>query len=486
MKYKSLLKSTALTLCASLALSACSTNPATGDRQFTAFMSPAQENTIGAQEHEKIVRQYGLYDNKEVQDYVTRIGKKVTTNTERPDVNYKFYVIDSSIVNAFALPGGYIYISRGLLALANSEAELAGVLGHEAGHITARHSAERYSHGAVTSLGAGILGAVVGNSGVSQALNVGSNLYLSSYSRGQENQSDTLGIRYLANSGYDTRGMQWFLQNLQNHSALQAQVTGKNKGPAISYFSTHPATSERVAKTQREAAAAGNGGIINRDKFLRVIDDITFGDSEEQGFVRSGVFYHPPLGLAFNVPSGFQLSNSPSKVVMANKAGAAVLFDMDKNAGRHDPMTYMRQVWMKGGKQLREAQNVTVNGMRAATASLDGKVNGKAVELRIIAIEFAPDRIARFQVAIPPGTQNAVISAQRDAAYSFRKISASEKKAVTPPRIEIVAAGAGDTVAKFASRMVVDELKEEHFRVYNALGPNEEVRAGEVYKIIIH
>jgi len=423
MNFKSLLSGSALMLCAALTLSACSTNPATG---------------VGAQEHAKIIQQYGLYDNKEAQDYVTRIGRKVTADTERPDVEYKFFVIDSPIVNAFALPGGYIYISRGLLALANSEAELAGVLGHEAGHITARHSAERYSHATVTSLGAGILGAVVGNSGVSQALNLGSNLYLSSYSRGQENQSDTLGIRYLAKAGYDPRGMEWFLTNLKNHAALQASAAGKSSGPAISYFSTHPATADRVAKTQREAAAYGGQGIVNRDKFLRVIDDITFGDGTEKGFVRKGTFYHPPLGFAYKVPSGFKVNNQPSKVVMTNNAGAALLFDMDKNAGRHDAKTYMTQIWMKGGSQLKDVQNVTVNGMRAATARFDGKVNGKAMEVRIVAIEFEPERIARFLVGIPPGTQNAQIEALKSATYSFRRLSKSEQKAVTPPRIEVI------------------------------------------------
>lgn len=485
MKFKSFLKVSTLLLCVG-ALGACSTNPATGDRQFTAFMSPAQENTVGAQEHEKIVRQYGLYDNREVQDYVTRIGRKVTADTERPDVQYKFYVIDSPIVNAFALPGGYIYISRGLLALANSEAELAAVLGHEAGHITARHSAERYSHGTVTSLGAGILGAVIGDSGVSQALNLGSNLYLSSYSRSQENQSDTLGIRYLAKTGYDPRGMKWFLQNLQNHSALQSKVAGKPTGPAISYFSTHPATADRVAKTQQEAMAFGANGIVNRDQFLRVIDDISFGDSTEQGFVRSGAFYHPPLAFAFDIAKGYRVNNKPSEVIQSGKSGAAIIFDMKKNAGRHDAMTYMRQVWMKGKSNLKDPQNITINGMRAATASLDGRVNGKAMEIRIVAIEFEPERIARFQIAIPPGTSNSEIASLKSAAYSFRRLSKSEARAIKPPRIEIVAAAPGDSVAKFAQRMAVDELKEEHFRVYNALGPNEEVRAGEVYKLVVN
>ena len=173
-----------------ISLAACSTNPATGARQFTGLMSPSQESSVGASEHQKVEQQFGFYNDPKLTAYVNEVGNKVTKDTERADVQYKFYVIDSPIVNAFALPGGYIYVSRGLLALANSEAELAAVLSHETGHITARHSAERYSHGVVTSFGAAVLGAAVGSAGVSQALGVGSNLYVSSYSRGAEHVAD--------------------------------------------------------------------------------------------------------------------------------------------------------------------------------------------------------------------------------------------------------------------------------------------------------
>jgi predicted Zn-dependent protease len=176
--YKSFLPR-ALILC-TLFFGGCSTNPATGNRQFTALMSPAQEIQIGASEHQKIVKQYGLVDDPKLKAYVEEAGRKVTVDTERPDVEYKFFILDSPIVNAFALPGGYIYISRGLLALANSEAEMASVLGHEAGHITGRHSAERYSRGVVTTLGASILSAAIGSAGASQAIGLGTNLYLSS------------------------------------------------------------------------------------------------------------------------------------------------------------------------------------------------------------------------------------------------------------------------------------------------------------------
>ena len=243
-----------LLMCSAIALLAgCSTNAATGRTQFAGLMSPQQETQVGASEHEKIVKQFGLYKNSKLQSYVTEIGKRVSVNTERADVQYKFFVLDSPIVNAFALPGGYVYISRGLMALSNSEAELAGVLAHEIGHVTARHSAERYSHGVVTSLGAAVIAAAVDSTGVSQALGLGSNLYMSSYSRSQENEADSLGIRYLSKGGYEPKAMSSFLNAMQNQSAVDSKAKGEKSGGA-NYFSTHPATADRVAKTRNESA----------------------------------------------------------------------------------------------------------------------------------------------------------------------------------------------------------------------------------------
>ena len=268
----------------------CSTNPATGQNQFTGLMSENQEKQVGAQEHAKIMKQYGVYKDKKLQNYVKDVGQKVVKHTERPNVQYQFFLLDSPMVNAFALPGGYIYLTRGLLALANSEAEMASVLAHEAGHITGRHSAERYSRGVATSLGAMILSAAVGSSGVSQALGIGSDLYIKSYSRGQESQADSLGIRYLNRSGYTPTAMASFLTNLQADTALEAKMDGKNAQAGASYFSTHPATAERVAKTVSEARQYPQGGALGWDSYLRLLDGMTYGDSAEQGVCTGQAF----------------------------------------------------------------------------------------------------------------------------------------------------------------------------------------------------
>jgi predicted Zn-dependent protease len=463
-------------------LGGCSTNPATGESQFTALMSPAQEVQVGASEHQKIVQQFGLYNNQRVASYVSEIGRRVTQNTERPDVQYKFFVLDSPIVNAFALPGGYIYVSRGLLALANSEAELAAVLAHEAGHITARHSAERYSHGVVTSLGAAVLSAALDSSAANQALGLGSNLYMSSYSRGQENQADTLGLRYLSNAGYNPVSMSSFLQSLSRHSQLESQGS-ENRNQASSYFSTHPATDDRVQKTRAEAGQFRPDGEINREAYLQNISGLTYGDSAKQGFIRGQSFYHTDLGFGFDVPPGFRLINQPSQVVATSSNGGVIVFDLAPSQGVADPGQYLQSVWMKG-EGVSGFEYLTINGRKAATGAFPGSVNGQPVTIRLVAIEWQNGQFARFQMAIPGQGNAALVEQLKAATYSFRALSTEEKARYRPYRVQIVKAGAGDNVQSLASRLPFGDLNEMTFRVLNALPAGAGLTAGNSYKLI--
>ncbi len=464
-------------------LTGCSTNPATGEKQFTALMSPSQEMQVGAQEHSKIIKQYGIYKDKKLQDYVSGIGKKIVQYTERPEVDYKFYLLDNPMINAFALPGGYIYVTRGLLALANSEAELASVLAHETGHITARHSAERYSRGVVTSLGAMVLSTAIGSSGVSQALGLGSELYMKSYSRGQEAQADSLGIRYLSRSGYTPKAMAGFLRNLQADSALQAMIDKKKRNDG-GYFSTHPATAERVSKTVVEARQyAAAQDVENREQYLRMIDGLVYGDSAAQGFVRENNFYHPEIGFKFSVPDNYKIINQPSQIIAAAKNGSVIIFDIAPNNGRLSPMAFLKDVWMKG-EAVSGAQDIIVNGMRAATASFRGFVKGVPMQIRLVAIKWSDTRIVRFQIAIPDNISPAQLDEIKKSTYSFKRLSEKERRFLRPYRIKIIVAKAGDNVAKLSGRMVQGDYKEQRFRVLNGLASKEEVVSGKLYKIV--
>lgn len=464
-------------------LAACSVNPATGERQFTALMSPAQEVRVGAQEHKKIIGQYGLYDNPDLAAYVQEVGRRVAVNTERPNVDYKFFVLDSPNVNAFALPGGYVYVTRGLLALANNEAEMAAVLGHEIGHITGRHSAERYSRAVLTSLGAAAISAAADSRGISQALGLGSELYIKSYSRSQENEADTLGLRYLERAGYDVTAMSDFLENLQAYTQLQNALSGRRGSGVLPYFSTHPPTTDRVQKTISQTDAFTPGGEIGREAYLRQIDGMIFGDSPQHGFVRGQAFIHPDIGFRFEVPEGYKLENRPSEVVALGPGGGVILFDMVSQSQAIDPQTYLSQVWMRGEK-LQNLESVDVQSMPAATAAFPGRVNGQPVTIRVMAINWRPGSIARFQIAIPQSATPSLIENLKRATYSFRPLTAGEIADARPKRIEVTNAQSGMDAAGFANRMAFDEYPEAWFRILNGLRQDDNVTAGRAYKII--
>jgi len=472
-----------LAMLSELMLSACSINPATGEKQFTALMPPAQEAAIGAQEHEKVRQTYGDFVTGPVADYVDRIGQKVAANTERSDVRYQFFVLDSPIVNAFALPGGYIYISRGILALANSEAELAGVIAHEIAHVTGRHAAERMSQGVLVGLGAAILSVATGSDTVGQIANVGSDLYIRSYSRTQESEADALGVRYLSRAGYDPRAMASFLANLDAQTKLDLTLAGKSANDGFNYFSTHPLTADRIVQAQTVALSYPQGGIDNRDVYLSMINGLTYGDSEHQGFVRGDMFYHPGMGFAFSVPDGFNVTNNPTEVIATHQNGSILILDADRDDQGRDPLTYLTQNWMRGNP-VTNAESITINGLRAATAAFAGTANNRPVTIRVVAIEWRAGQFFRFQMAIPETATKAEVEALKRTTYSFHAMTESERATIRPVKIQTLTAKAGDTVKSIAARMAFDRAQEQRFRVLNGMTPQGELVAGQVYKIV--
>lgn len=480
------LRAAFLALPLTLSLAACSTNPATGQSQFAALMSPQQEASVGATEHQKIMQTMGdQHITPETKAMVSAIGAKLAAHTERPDVQYKFFVLDSDVVNAFALPGGYVYVTRGLLALANSEAELAAVLAHEIGHITGRHSAERYSRGVLTSLGAAVIAAALDSPAAAQAAGIGSDLYIKSYSRGQEHEADGLGVRYLQRAGYDPRAMASFLQNLQRNEALENTLAGRTpQGGGASYFSTHPQTADRVAQVQALAAQAMDGSATNdgRDSYLRALDGLIYGDSPQHGYVRGTAFYHPEMNFTFTAPQGFTLANEPTQVVAKNAQGVVMIFDAASNPQQLEPAAYIARAWLQNAQV--QAAPVNVEGKAGATAAFNGTVGGQPASIRVFAVQWKPDMMFRFQIAMPQGMSQATAEELKRAVYSLRPLTAQEKQNVQPWRLRTVSAQSGDTVATLAQRMPFDRMKDDHFRVLNGLDAGDNVQAGRLYKIV--
>ena len=458
----------ALVALASLAVAGCTTNPATGERSFTALLSPEQELRIGAEQHPKIISQFGgTYDNPEVAAYVDELGQRLAAVSELPDLDFTFTVLDSDVVNAFALPGGYIYISRGLIALANSEAELAGVLGHEIGHVTARHAAQRYSQAGLAQ-GATVLAAVLFGRGGAELAQGVSGVAIQSYSRGQEFQSDQLGVRYLSRTGYDTAAMASFLSQLQAQSQLEAELTGApDPASRFNIMSTHPRTADRV----REAtAAAGVTPVANPrvgvDEFLDVIDGLDYRGSRKSGFIIDRDFIHTEIGFQFTVPPGFRLANNPSQVIARDTSGGAIVFDAADGSAGTSMADFVRQ-WVDS-IALPDLETIDVNGMEAATGSARITRNNRPFIARPLAIRFDEQRVFRFLFLIPADQEQALSEPLRRTTFSFRKLSAAERRDLRPLRITVRDA-AGQSAAELSQQMAIAQSPERWFDVLNGL-----------------
>jgi predicted Zn-dependent protease len=476
----------ALLLALPLALGSCANNPATGG-QFFSLMSPQEEQQVGNEEHPKLVQSFGgEIANEEIKRYVTSVGNLLAKTTETPDAKFTFTVLDDNIVNAFALPGGYVHITRGLLALVNDEAELAGVLGHEMGHITAHHSAQLYTRSVLTQILAAGIGIATGSSEIGQVATQGAGVYLKSYSRENEYEADSLGVRYLTRAGYDPNAMAAFLKSLEAHSRLEAELAGRPPGTADQFdiMATHPRTVDRVQRAIAEAGAsvhparaADNG----REVYLRKINGLIYGDSPDQGYIRGDRFVHPKLRFEFRVPPEFRLANTPTAVMARSPDGAVIGFDEVKKGGTLTPRDYLSRLNVR----LSEAEDITINGLRAATGAARVQTSGGERNLRVVVIRFSPEHLFRFIFLTPVQLSASLDEALKRTTYSFRPLSAAEATALKPYRIRVMRVHAGDTVRSLSLLMPFPDHREERFRVLNGLGPSDGLPPDGLVKVVV-
>jgi predicted Zn-dependent protease len=482
----------ALLLAASLPwLHACTANPATGGSDFTPFMSPADEIKVGAQEHQKVLAQFGgPYQDRKIQAYVNDIGQRLAAKSELPDLKWTFTVLDSDIINAFALPGGYVYVSRGLLALADTEDQLAGVLGHEIGHVTARHSANRYSAAVGTSVGlagASILADIFLGRGagslIQQTGGAAAQSFLAGYSRSQELESDALGVRYLSRIGYDPDAMASFLDKMGQESSLLAKL--RNESPrGFSYLDTHPPTGERVEKATALARASGAAAKQpSREDFARRIDGLVYGDSAEQGFRRGRTFAHPKLGFTFDVPAGYFMLNFPDKLLAQGDGRSAVVFDVSPQRYQGSPDRYLTEVWAPK-LRLQGVHRIRVNGLDAATGYAQARSSSGNVGVRLAAVVWPNGQIYRFQFMAPAEAFRSRDGGFVETLNSFRRLSAAEAAAFKPYRIRPYRVQSADTVESLARRLPFDDYAAERLRVLNGLGEREQVQPGSWIKMV--
>ncbi|MEM6832443.1 MAG: M48 family metalloprotease [Pseudomonadota bacterium] len=479
-----------------LMVSGCTTNPATGKANFTPFMTPDQELQIGAQEHPKLLQQFGgAYPDAKVSGYVAEVGARLAAESELPDLQFTFTTLNSKVINAFALPGGYVYMSRGLLAYMNDEAELASVLGHEIGHVTARHSARRYNKSIFSQvLGVGV-GIATGSSELANLVNQSSQLYLLSYSRGQELEADELGVRYMSRVGYDPFGAPRMLETLGEASALDAQVMGRsNANQTPAWARTHPLTSERVRVALAEArqvSANTPEKLRRKNELLNAIDGMRIDDDPAQGIVDGQTFRHGQLGFAFSVPSGFAIENG-STAVRASGPGSSLILFTGGRAASNNMAQQAQIIWQSltdgQAPALANMQNITVNGMQAATGNARIVSNGNTLDFRVVAINYGGGAVYSFIFIAPPNSMSQLNEPFRRTTYSFKRLSAAERAAVKGRVIKVITVQRGDTVQSLARLMAYDDYQVERFLVLNGLDdtPNPQLKAGERLKLVVY
>jgi len=474
-------------LAASGPLAGCATAPATGRTFFTGGMSAEDEARLGLQEHQKIVPQFGgVYENAELSAYIASIGNLLARTSEIPDQKFTFTVLDSPIVNAFALPGGYVYVTRGLLALAGSEAEVAGVLAHEIGHVAARHAAERYGQNVAANIAGVGLGVLLGSKAISDTFSAASAVALRSFSRDQEYEADFLGVRYLTRAGFDANAMAGFLSQLQADSRLEAELAGQpGSADEFNIMQTHPRTADRIQRAIAEAGAVSvQNPIVGRDVFLDKIDGMLYGDNPDQGLIRDRRFVHPALRFAFTVPEGFRLGNSSERVVARGPEGAGIIFDRASESGTGAMTAYLTQVWAKG-VSLQNVEAITVNGMAAATGQVSVNSSGGPRDLRLVAIRYDAQTIYRMLFVTPPKLTASLSLPLRETTYSFRKLSAAEATAVKPWRLVVHKVRPGETANALAERSPFADHRLKRFLVLNGLAENSPLPAGRAVKLVI-
>lgn len=474
-----------------LVLAACAM-PATraGAANEVASISAADKQQ-GAKAHPQLLSEFGGAMTGAQASYVEAIGKTIALQSGLGNARSDFTVtlLNSPANNAFAIPGGYIYVTRQLVSLMNNEAELAGVLGHEVGHVAARHSSKRQSAATRNTilgvLGSVLAGAVLGDSTLGQLgqrlFSTGSQLLTLRYSRKQETEADSLGVTYLRRAGYDPRAMSSVLASLAAQTALDAQLTG-TADRVPEWASTHPDPAARVSTALRMAGAAARG-MTNRDTFLTSVGGLTYGDDPKQGVVDGRKFVHPAYRLAFQAPAGYYLVNGTSAVAITGQSGKG---EMTSAAYSGDLSAYIRTVFAGLSERQRlvpdSIRTTTVNGIPAAYGVVRTNTDEGARDVVVFAYAWSPNQAFHFTTISQAGQAGVF-----DAMFtSMRRITIGEAGAVRARRLAIVTVKKGDTLQSLAARMAYDDRPLERFLVLNALSATSQPAAGSRIKLIVY
>jgi predicted Zn-dependent protease len=469
----------------SLALAACSTasldtigfGERKADDTVAATLPPAQRK-----EHERLISTYGgIYRAPALQALMEQTIERLVAASEKPELKYRITILNSPAINAFALPGGSLYVTRGLISLANDTAELSSVISHEMAHVLARHAAIREEQIRAAVLNSRAISDTLSDPQLGALALARSRLSIATFSRGQELEADAVGVGIAARAGYDPYGASRFLASMGRFAQLRTVTLGANQPRELDFLSSHPSTPERISIAVANAKQFVNPAATERDReiFLKALEGVTFGDDPKEGFVRGRTFLHPNLGFAFTAPEGFALENTPQAVLAATSNGReAMRLDAVRVAGTDTLTDYVSKGWVEGVDPA-SIQKFEINGFEAVTAV----ARGEQWSFRLYAIRFGPDvyRIAFAARDLTPQLETAF----RQAVLSFRRVPVEEAQAVRPLRISIHRVNPGDTPERLATRMAFADRQLERFLVLNGMQRGARLTPGDHVKLIV-
>jgi len=459
----------------------CAVNPVTGKKEFM-LLSEADEAGLGQQTDQQIIQTYGIYDDPELTAYINKLGQNMSKITHRPNLNYSFKVLDTPVVNAFAVPGGYVYFTRGILGYLNNEAELAGVLGHELGHVNARHSAIQYSRAQLAQIGLGV-GVIFSErfreyAGLAQ---FGVSMMFLRFSRDNERQADDLGVEYSTKTGYDSHAMATFFETLER----MHPSSGASGLPE--WFSTHPNPVDRIGAINRKTAeeqkkVTGKNFVLKRDDYLASIDGITFGEDPRQGYVEGNAFYHPEMKFTFPVPSEWQVNNTPAQVqIVAPEQNAAIMFAMDNAT---TPQQASTNFTTNAGARVSSSDAITVNGMKAQRVY--SIVQSEQQRLRVVSYFIEKDgKIFAFHgFADSTGFSNYQQPFVNTMSH-FKKLTDPKKINVKPAQLSVKKVTKAGTLRSVLTNYGVQSDKLEDMAVLNGKKLEDNIAVNTRIKVVV-
>jgi len=433
-----------------------------------------------AREHQRILSAYGgAYADTRLEGLINQTVERLVASSERPELRYKVTILNSSSVNAFALPSGQLYVTRGLLALANDTSELASVLSHEMAHVIARHAAIREDQLRQAALVSRVASDVFNDPQMGALALAKSKIALATFSRGQELEADGIGVGISSRAGFDPYGAVRFLTSMGRNAELRPAVGADPQ--LLDFLSSHPATPERMKVAQANARqySAPGSGERDRSAYLGSLDGVVYGEDPSEGFVRGRRFLHPRLGFTFTAPDGFILDNTAQAVLgVRDGGGQALRMDVVRVPAEQTLVAYLGSGWIENVEQG-SIEEMSIGGFSAATAS----AKGDQWAFRLYAVRFGTD-VYRFIFATKQRTPE-TDRQFRESVESFRRMSAAESQAAKPLHIKIVTVQAGDTPERLAGRMAVADRPLERFLVLNGLPHGQALKPGDPAKVVV-